>query len=69
MLVDITLEHREAQDCIFTIIDTKRKNKRLVFKTYTPEECNQWLEALFEAVLESKQNSNQQDRSEACSIQ
>lgn len=67
--MDITLEHREEKDCIFTIIDTNRKNKRLVFKTHTPEECNQWLEILFEAVLESKQNSNQQDRSEACSIQ
>ena len=69
LLVDVSLEHREEKDCIFTIIDSKRKNKKLIFKTQTPEECKQWLEALFEAILESKESSQRQGNSEACSIQ
>jgi len=69
LLVNVQLEHREENDCIFTIIDTNNKNKKLVFKAFSAEECKKWLETLFEAILECKQNAQHQDRSEACSIQ
>ena len=66
-LVDVTLQQDEKNECIFVLTDPNKKNRKYTFKAKTVEECERWIEAIFDAIVESKNSGK--GNSEACTLQ
>lgn len=67
VLLDITVEQPEDNTKLFIIKYLNKKKKDKTFAAETEEDCQQWMEAIFEAKLDGKDRNA--SKSEACSIQ